>query len=66
VTATGLTQLVPYDAFGDTVCAWLYTALKPRGQDAFGVLLFLKIDTSSGLVFGEDVQVLDVRLEIDD
>ena len=65
-TATGSAQLVPYDVDGDTVYAWLYTALKPKGRDPFGVLLFLEIDTSNGVVTGDDVEVVDYLLEVDE
>jgi hypothetical protein len=41
----------------------LYTALKPRDRDSFGVLLFLSIDTSNGSVYGSDVTVDDYLLE---
>ena len=64
-TARGSAQLVPYEVNGDMVYAWLYTALKPKGRNAFGVLLFLEIDTSNRLVYGEDVRVRDYLLEDD-
>ena len=51
---------------GDVVKAWLYTALKPKGRDPFGVLLFLEIDTSNGVVTGDDVDVVDYLLEVDE
>lgn len=62
-TATGSAQLVPYEVDGNITKAWLYTALKPKGRDAFGVLLFLSIDTSNGNVYGDDVVVEDYLLE---
>ena len=65
-TATGSAQLVPYEVDGDTVRAWLYTALKPKGREPFGVLLFLSIDTSRGIVYGSDVSCDDYLLEVDD
>ena len=65
-TATGSAQLVPYEVDGNITKAWLYTALKPKGRDAFGVLLFLSIDTSNGNVYGDDVTVEDYLLEVDD
>ena len=65
-TANGSAQLVPYDVDGNITKAWLYTALKPKGRDPFGVLLFLEIDTSRGIVYGEDIRVADYLLEIDD
>ena len=65
-TATGLAQLVPYEVDGNITKAWLYTALKPKGRDSFGVLLFLSIDTSSGNVYGDDVVVEDYLLEVDE
>jgi uncharacterized repeat protein (TIGR02543 family) len=65
-TATGSVQLVPYEVDGNITKAWLYTALKPKGRDAFGVLLFLSIDTSNGNVYGDDVTVEDYLLEVDD
>ena len=40
-TATGSAQLVPYEVDGNITKAWLYTALKPKGRNPFGVLLFL-------------------------
>ena len=43
-TATGSAQLVPYEVDGNITKAWLYTALKPKGRDPFGVLLFLSIE----------------------
>ena len=46
--------------------AWLYAALKPKGRDSFGVLLFLEIDTSNGVVTGDAVDVVDYLLEVDD
>ena len=46
--------------------AWLYTALKPKGRDLFGVLLFLPIDTSNSNVYGDNVVVDDYLLEDDD
>jgi PKD repeat protein len=61
--ATGSAQLVPYEVNGNITKAWLYTALKPKGRDAFGVLLFLSIDTSNGNVYGDDVTVEDYLLE---
>ena len=64
-TATGSAQLVPYEVDGNITKAWLYTALKPKGRDAFGVLLFLSIDTSKGNVYGDDVTVDDYLLELD-
>ena len=65
-TATGSTQLVPYEVDGNITKAWLYTALKPKGRDAFGVLLFLSFDTSNGNVYGDDVMVEDYLLEVDE
>ena len=65
-TATGSAQLVPYEVDGNITKAWLYTALKPRGRDPFGVLLFLSVDTSNGNVYGDDVMVEDYLLEVDD
>ena len=62
-TATGSAQLVPYEVKGNVTKAWLYTALKPKGRDPFGVLLFLSIDTSKGNVYGDDVTVEDYLLE---
>ena len=38
----------------------------PEQQNAFGVLLFLSIDTSNGNVYGDDVTVDDYLLEVDD
>ena len=64
-TATSTAQLVPYDVKGDTICAWIYTVLKPPGSNMFGLLLFLEIDTSNGVVTGDDVEVVDYLLEID-
>ena len=66
VTATGSAQLVPYEVDGNITKAWLYTALKPKGRDPFGVLLFLEIDTSNGVVTGDDVDVVDYLLEVDE
>ena len=37
---------------------------QPKGRDPFGVLLFLEIDTSRGIVYGEDIRVADYLLEI--
>ena len=65
-SATGSAQLVPYEVDGNTVKALLYVALAPKGGDPFGVLLFLEIDTSSGIVYGEDVRVEGHLLEVDD
>lgn len=65
-TATGSAQLVPYEVDGNITKAWLYTALKPKGRDSFGVLLFLSIDTSNGNVYGEDVVIDDYLLEVDE
>jgi hypothetical protein len=65
-TATGSAQLVPYKVDGNITKAWLYTALKPKGRDPFGVLLFLSIDTSNGNVYGDDVTVDDYLLEVDE
>ena len=65
-TAIGSAQLVPYDVDGDVVKAWLYAALKPKGRDSFGVLLFLEIDTSNGVVTGDAVDVVDYLLEVDE
>jgi hypothetical protein len=65
-TATGSAQLVPYEVDGNITKAWLYTALKPKGRDSFGVLLFLTIDTSNGIVYGSDVSVDGYLLEVDD
>ena len=66
--ATGAAQLVPYDVDieGNVTKAWLYTALKPKVREPFGVLLFLSIDTSSGIVDSSDVLVDDYLLEVDD
>jgi hypothetical protein len=65
-SATGSAQLVPYDVDGDTVKALLYVALAPKGCDPFGALLFLEIDTSRGIVYGDDVRVENYLLEVDD
>jgi hypothetical protein len=65
-SATGSAQLVPYDVDGDTVKALLYVALAPKGYDPFGALLFLEIDTSRGIVYGDDVRVENYLLEVDD
>ena len=65
-TATGSAQLVPYEVDGDVVKVLLYTALKPKGRDPFGVLLFLEIDTSNDAVTGADVYIQDYLLEVDD
>ena len=64
-TATGSAQLVPYEVDGNITKAWLYTALKPKGRDPFGVLLFLSIDTSNSNVYGDDVIVEDYLLEVE-
>ena len=64
--ATGSAQLVPYEVDGNITKAWLYTALKPKGRDSFGVLLFLEIDASNGVVTGDGVYVMDYLLEVDD
>jgi hypothetical protein len=65
-TATGSAQLVPYEVDGNIIKAWLGTALKPKGRDPFGILLFLSIDTSNGNVYGDDVTLDDYRLDVDD
>ena len=65
-TATGSAQLVPYEVDGNITKAWLYTALKPKGRDPFGVLLLLSINTSKGNVYGDDVVVEDYLLEVDE
>jgi len=65
-TATGSAQLVPYEVDGNITKAWLYTALKPKGRDPFGVLLFLSIDTSNSNVYGDDVIVEDYLLEVEE
>jgi hypothetical protein len=64
-TATGSAQLVPYEVDGNITKAWLYTALKPKGRDPFGVLLFLSINTSNGNIYGDDVTVEDYLLEVE-
>ena len=65
-SATGSAQLVPYEEDGDIVKALIYVALKPKGRDPFGMLLFLEIGTSHGVVTGDDVEVVDYLLEVDE
>jgi hypothetical protein len=64
-TATGSAQLVPYEVNGNIIKAWLYTALKPKGRDAFGVLLSLSVNTSNGDVMGNEVLEDGYLLEVD-
>jgi hypothetical protein len=65
-TATGSAQLVLYEVDGNITKAWFCTALKPKGRDSFGVLLFLSIDTSNGNAYGEDVVIDDYLLEVEE
>lgn len=50
---------MPYDRDGDTVEALLTIAIAPKGRHSIALALYLEIDTSHGIVYGDDIEVVD-------
>jgi hypothetical protein len=54
---------MPYNRDGDTVQALLTIAIAPKGRHSITLALYLEIDTSRGMVYGDDIRVVDYLLE---
>ena len=62
-TGTASATLMPYDRDGDTVEALLTIAIAPKGRHSITLALYLKIDTSRGIVYGDDIEVVKYLME---
>ena len=62
-TGTASATLMPYNRYGDTVEALLTIAIAPKGRHSITLALYLRIDTSRGLVYGDDIEVVDYLME---
>lgn len=62
-TGTASATLMPYDRYGDTVEALLTIAIAPKGRHSITFALYLEIDTSRGIVYGDDIEVVDYLME---
>ena len=62
-TGTASTTLMPYNRDGDTVEALLTIAIAPKGRHSITLALYLEIDTSRGIVYGDDIEVVDYLME---
>ena len=54
---------MPYNRYGDTVEALLTIAIAPKGRHSITLALYLKIDTSRGIVYGDDIEVVKYLME---
>ena len=56
--ATGIVSatLMPYNRDSDTVEALLTIAIAPKGRHSITLALYLEIDISRGIVYGDDVE----------
>ncbi|MDY5940757.1 MAG: hypothetical protein SPJ23_03800, partial [Eubacteriales bacterium] len=62
-TGTVSATLMPYNRYGDTVEALLTIAIAPKGRHSITLALYLKIDTSRGIVYGDDIEVVKYLME---
>ena len=62
-TGTASATLMPYNRNGDTVEALLTIAIAPKGRHSITLALYLEIDTSYGIVYGDDIEVVDYLME---
>ena len=62
-TGTASATLMPYNRYGDTVEALLTIAIAPKGRHSITLALYLKIDTSRGIVYGDDIEVVKYLME---
>ena len=62
-TGTASATLMPYNRDGDTVEALLTIAIAPKGRHSITLALYLKIDTSRGIVYGDDIEVVKYLME---
>ena len=60
---TASATLMPYNLYGDTVEALLTIAIAPKGRHSITLALYLEIDTSRGIVYGDDIEVVDYLME---
>lgn len=57
-TGTASATLMPYSRDGDTVEALLTIAIAPKGCHSITLALYLAIDISRGMVYGDDIEVI--------
>ena len=62
-TGTASATLMPYNRDGDTVQALLTIAIAPKGRHSITLALYLEIDISHGIVYGDDIEVVDYLME---
>ena len=62
-TGTVSATLMPYNRDGDTVEALSTITIAPKGRHSITLVLYLKIDTSRGMVYGDDIEVVDYLME---
>ena len=60
---TASATLMPYNRYGDTVEALLTIAIAPKGRHSITLALYLEIDTSRGIVYSDDIEVVDYLME---
>ena len=54
---------MPYGCVCDTVEVLLTIAIAPKGRHSIILALYLEIDTSRGIVYGDDIEVVDYLME---
>jgi hypothetical protein len=54
---------MPYDRIGNTVNALLTIAIAPKGRHSICIALYLDIDVSLGVVYGDDIEITDYLME---
>lgn len=64
-TGTASATLMPYDRIGNTVNALLTIAIAPKGRHSICIALYLDIDVSRGVVYGDDMAVTNYLMEAD-
>ena len=57
---------MPYGCVCDTVEVLLTIAIAPKGRHPITLALYLEIDTSRGMAYGDDVMVEDYLLEVEE
>ena len=62
-TGTASATLMPYNRDGDIVEALLTIAIAPKGRHSLTLALYLEMDTSHGVVYGDDIEVVDYLME---
>ena len=60
---TASATLMPYNRYGDTVEALLTITIAPKDRHSITLALYLEIDTSRGIVYSDDIEVVDCLME---